>query len=355
MADHTIPGGICNAHTFFHDACAWPGLFCYCLIFNDLSGKHIGIGFFLNYKALGIGIGLTLLVGVLAGLYPAFFLSSFRIINVLKGSLGTEPAKKNLLQSSLVVFQFTVSTALIIATFIVYQQLHFMQNKKLGYDKDQLLVLNDTYTLGNNEYAFKDQLMRDNRVASATVTTNIPGNGNMEGTEIYAKDRQSDETKSEIHSNIYRVDGNYLPTLGIKLIAGRNISPEFPGDTSSVIINQAAQRELGWGNTDPLGKTIVRSGRREFTVVGLVADFNYASVKDKVAPLMILANHRHGAIMLKIKTADVSGLLSDVKKHWDDYKASGPFRYYFVDEQFASLYSAEQRTSKILLLSRLSQ
>lgn len=316
--------------------------------FNNLAGKHITIRFFLNYKALLIGLALTLLVGIMAGLYPAFFLSSFRIINVLKGNTGTaEPAKKNLLQSSLVVFQFTVSTALIICTFIVYQQLHFMQNKKLGYDKDQLLVLNDTYTLGNNEFAFKDQLMHDSRVLDATVTTDIPGNGNMNGTEIYAKERQGDETKNEIHCNIYRVDGNYLQTLGIKLIGGRNISPDFPGDSSSVVINQAAQRELGWGNTDPIGKTIVRSGRREYTVVGIVSDFNYASVKDKVAPLMMLASHRHGNIILKIKTADVSGLLGSIKNQWNKYKASGPFSYYFVDEQFASLYSSEERTGKI--------
>jgi putative ABC transport system permease protein len=315
--------------------------------FNDLAGKHITMAFFLNYKAIAIGVGLTLLVGIIAGLYPAFFLSSFKIISVLKGSSGSEPAKKNFLQSSLVVFQFTVSTALIIATFIVYQQLHFMQNKKLGYDKDQLLVLNDTYTLGNDEFAFKDQLTHDHRVVNATVSTDIPGNGNMSGTEIYPKERQSDETKNEIHTNIYRVDANYLPTLGIKLLEGRNVSPDFPGDSSSVVINQAAQRELGWGNVDPLGKTIVRSGRREYTVVGLVADFNYASVKDKVAPLMMLAYHRHGNIILKIKTSDVSGLLSDIKKQWGDYKAASPFSYYFVDEQFASLYSSEQRTGKI--------
>ncbi|HEY9002594.1 MAG TPA: ABC transporter permease [Mucilaginibacter sp.] len=315
--------------------------------FNDLAGKHISIWFFLGFKAIAIGIFLTLLVGILAGLYPAFFLSSFKILNVLKGTSGTEPTKKNFLQSSLVVFQFTISTALIIATFIVYQQLHYMQNKKLGYDKEQLLVLNDTYLLGNNEYAFKDQLMRDSRIVNATVSTEIPGNGNMGGTEIYPQEKASDETKNEIHCNIYRIDGNYLSTLGIKLASGRSVSPEFPADSSAVMINEAAVSELGWSKTDPIGKTIVRSGRKAYTVVGVVKDFNYTSAKQKVAPLMMLPMHRHGSIILKIKAAEVSNLVADIKKQWDEYKASGPFSYYFVDEQFASLYSAEQRTGHI--------
>lgn len=315
--------------------------------FNDLAGKYISIWFFLGFKAIAIGICLTLFVGVLAGLYPAFFLSSFQIINVLKGTTGTEPAKKNFLQSSLVIFQFTISTALIIATFIVYQQLHYMQNKKLGYDKEQLLVLNDTYLLGNNEYAFKDQLMRDSRIVNATVSTDIPGNGNMSGTEIYPREKASDETKNEIHCNIYRIDGNYLSTFGIKLASGRSVSPDFPADSSAVMINEAAVSELGWAKTDPIGKTIVRSGRKAYTVVGVVKDFNYTSAKQKVAPLMMLPMHRHGSIILKIKTTEVSNLVADIKKQWDEYKASGPFSYYFVDEQFASLYSAEQRTGHI--------
>lgn len=324
------------------------GIVCILLpYFNDLAGKHVSIGFFLNLRGIALGIALILFVGIVAGLYPAFFLSSFKILNVLKGTTGTEPAKKNFLQSSLVVFQFTVSTALIIATFIVYQQLHFMQNKKLGYDKDQLLVLNDTYLLGNNEYAFKDQLMRDSRVVNSTVATDVPGNGNMGGTQIYAQDRASDQTRNEIHCNIYRIDGDYLSTLGISLAKGRGVSPDFPADSSAAVINEAAVSELGWGNTDPIGKTIVRSGRRVFTVVGVVKNFNYASAKQKVAPLMLLAMHRHGSIILKIKTANINSLLGDIKKQWDDYKSGGPFSYYFVDEQFASLYSAELRTGHI--------
>ncbi|MDO3625108.1 ABC transporter permease [Mucilaginibacter sp. BT774] len=315
--------------------------------FNDLAGKHISIWFFLSFKSLAIGVCLTLLVGILAGLYPAFFLSSFQIISVLKGTTGNEPAKKNFIQSGLVVFQFTISTALIIATFIVYQQLHYMQNKKLGYDKDQLLVLNDTYLLGNNEYAFKDQLMRDSRVVNATVATDIPGNGHMSGTEIYPQEKAANETKNEIHCNIYRIDGSYLSTFGIKLASGRGVSPDFPADSSAVVINEAAVNELGWSKTDPIGKTIVRSGRRAFTVVGVVKDFNYTSARQKVAPLMLLATHRHGSTILKIKAPEVNGLIDDIKKQWGEYKASGPFSYYFVDEQFASLYSAEQRTGHI--------
>ena len=125
---------------------------------------------------------------MLAGAYPAFFLSSFKILATLKGNSGTRPAQKGLLRSGLIVFQFVISITLIIATFIVFQQLHFMQNKKLGYNKDQVLVINDAVSLGNNADAFRQQLLNDTRVVNATISGNVPGNGNMGGTEIYVKE-----------------------------------------------------------------------------------------------------------------------------------------------------------------------
>ncbi|MDB5130289.1 MAG: macB 8 [Mucilaginibacter sp.] len=316
--------------------------------FNDLSGKQITIGFFLTYRVVLFEIALTLFVGLIAGIYPAFFLSSFQIISILKGNTGTEPANRGGLRSSLIVFQFGISTALIIATFIVYQQLYFMQNKKLGYDKNQVLVINDTNTLGNNIDAFKQQLLNDNRVVNATISDNVPGYNNMGGTEIYASYIANKGTRTQLQTGIYWIQNSYIPTLGMQLAKGRNFYPSAPADSASAIINETAVRDLGFGNTDPLGKTIIRSGQRHYTIVGVVKDFHYTSAKQKIAPLMMLAsNNSKGSIIVRIKTADVHHLISDIKTQWNTYHVGAPFSYSFLDEQFATLYNSEQRTGQI--------
>jgi putative ABC transport system permease protein len=316
--------------------------------FNDVSGKQFTIGFFLNYKALLLIVILTLFVGIVAGIYPAFFLSSFKIIAILKGNSGGQPASKGNLRAGLIVFQFAVSTALIIATFVVYQQLNYMQNKKLGYNKDQVLVINDASTLGSNIVPLKQQLLNDSRVVNATISGNIPGYNNMGGTVIYVKEVADKGSRSEIPTNIYWVENSYIPTLGMQIIKGRNFYPPSPADSISVIINEAAVRELGIGNDDPIGKTIIRSGQRHYTIVGVVKDFNYTSAKQKIAPLIMLPVDARGTnIIVKVKTADIHKLVSDIKNQWDAYGAGLPFSYSFLDDQFASLYKTEERTGKI--------
>jgi putative ABC transport system permease protein len=318
--------------------------------FNNLAGKQISMNFFLNPLAITYELGLALLVGFIAGVYPAFFLSSFKILAVLKGNSAAASNTKGGLRSSLIVFQFAISTSLIIATFIVYQQLHYMQNKKLGYDKEQVLVLHDTYSLGANSEAFRQQLLQDSRVVNATISSNVPGlNNNMGGTEVYAKDSADKGSRNEIQIGIFNIDDKYIPTLGIKLLKGRDFYPgSQPADSASIIINEAAVQSLGWNsNDDPIGKVIIRSGGRHFTVVGLVRDFHYASVRQKIGPLMMLPRHNNGSIMLKVKVAAAGSLIADIKSQWATYNTGVPFSYSFLDEQFAQMYSSEEHFGEI--------
>jgi putative ABC transport system permease protein len=315
--------------------------------FNQLSGKHISIQFFLQFWTIISILALVLLVGVLAGIYPAFFLSNVKTIPVLKGALTDKPVKRGGLRQGLVVFQFAISTSLIIATIIVYQQLEFMQSKKLGYDKNQVLVIQDTYILGTHQEAFRQQLLRDSSVLHASISSNLPASTNMGGTEIFGKNMGQQDNSKEIHTNIYWVDVDYLATLGIRLKSGRNFSTSFPTDSFGTVINEAAVRELGWTGTDPVGKTIVRSGRKEFKVLGVVEDFHYASAKQAIAPLMMLLGNNGGSIIVKVKTADMHDFLTYIKNQWTDFKTGAPLNYYFLDDHFAALYANEEKTGQI--------
>jgi putative ABC transport system permease protein len=222
-----------------------------------------------------------------------------------------------------------------------------MQDRRLGYDPKQIIYIQDAFLLDKNQEAFRQELLGDKRVSDASISWCAPGSGAMNGTEIYPKSAANDG-HGEIHTNIYNIDYHYVPTLGLEIVRGRNFSRDFPTDTAgAVLINETAANDLGWGHTDPIGKVIVRSGQIEYKVVGVVKDFHYVSVKQKIAPLMLMLGGNQGGVLVKVNTADVSAFLADTRQRWAGFNAKGPFSYYFLDDQFARLYTSEQRTGRL--------
>ncbi len=314
-------------------------------VFNDLSGKNLTLGN--DIRPFAVFVLLGLLVGILAGIYPAFYLSSFKPIAVLKGRIGGG-AKSFSLRSGLVVFQFFISVSLIVSTIVVYEQMKFIQNKKLGYDKEQLLVLPNSYALGKNEAFFKEQLLKDPRVVNATISSYKPaGPTNNNNALAYpeGKDNQIMKTLE------YHVDEQYIPTLGMQMAAGRNFSKEYTTDSTAMVINETAAKAFGWAG-NAVGQRIIRQNSDRgrdvaYTVIGVVKDFNFKSLHEPVTPLLMVLNPEWGLIV-KIKTADIAGLLSSMKQQWDKFSTEEPFTYTFMDELYNKTYSAEEKTGRIL-------
>ena len=312
--------------------------------FNDISGKHLTF----NVKPMLAFIVLGILVGIFAGIYPAFYLSSFKPIAVLKGKL-TRNNKSFGFRSSLVVFQFFISVGLIISTIVVYQQMKYIQNKKLGYDKTQLITIPNSYSLGKNEQVYKQEMLKDPRILNATVSWYKPaGPTNNNNALVYPEGHDNEITKAVG----YHIDEQYIPTLGMQMAAGRNFSPAFATDSLGMIINETAAKTFGWNSNTAVGKMIVavnsdRGRNVPFHVVGVVKDFNFKSLHEPISPLLMTLKPE-GGLIFKIKTADVAGLLSTMKKQWDSYHPDEPFTYAFMDDLFNKTYSAEQKTGTIL-------
>jgi putative ABC transport system permease protein len=319
--------------------------------FNDLANKNLTLSFTAMPWLLPGLLGLGLVVGVLAGSYPAFFLSSFKPITVLKGGSNFgrfASGRRSIgLRGTLVVVQFCISIILIVGTTVVYQQLRFIQNVKLGYDKEQVLVLQETSRLGQNEQLFKKQLLQDSRVMNVAVSGYVPAGPSFNNNFMVSGD---DNAKQFIKGIRYDVDENYIPTLGMKIVVGRNFSPAFGTDSSGIILNETAAKELGWSE-GAVGHTIKSSndgGKRIYHVIGVVQDFNFKSLHERIGPLMMTLGDNSGAMLVKVKTRDIPALLQSIEKQWDALAVDEPMLYSFLEENFNATYRAEQKTGQIL-------
>jgi putative ABC transport system permease protein len=323
-------------------------------LFNQLSGKEI----ILTVESLKWLVPslllIVLVIGLLAGSYPAFFLSAFQPIDVLKGKLSAG-FKGGGLRSFLVVFQFFVSILLIIGTLVIHNQLNFIQTKNLGYNRNQVLVVKNSEELKQQANVFKQELAELPGVKEATMTGFLPTNG-WRHTNIYYKDATYDQKKS-LFPQSWQIDADYIPTMDMKIAAGRNFSKEMQTDSSAIIINEAAAKFLGFA--DPVGKTIYQSlgGNRkggpnvkECHIVGVVKDFHFNSLREKIEPIVLTYGQNAGALAIRVSTANITALMAQVKDKWNSLSPGVQIDYSFMDQDFDASYRSEQRIGTILII-----
>ncbi|MCE7065608.1 ABC transporter permease [Dyadobacter sp. CY326] len=318
-------------------------------LFNNLAGKQV------SFPIQEVWFWVALLVtggvvGVLAGSYPAFFLSAFKPLKVLKNSVELQGKGGNL-RNALVVFQFVISVMLIVGTGVIYQQLNFIQTKKLGFNKDQMLIVNDAYALDNQVKAFKEQVMRLPNVAAATVTSFLPTPSSRTDHTFFPVGQMQQE--KGINMQKWSVDYDFVKTMGLQMASGRPFQEEFPSDSSGIIINEAAAKVLGYA--DPVGKRIfgyndvAMANKVTYTIIGVVKNFHFESLKKNIMALSLVLDKSNGTVVFKLNGGDMAQTVGRVEQLWKKMAPGQPFNYRFMDEDFNEVYRSEQRVGQIFI------
>lgn len=320
--------------------------------FNTLSGKSLSVSNITDGFSIGALVLGTLLVGILAGLYPAFYLSSFQPVEVLKSKFWIVPGRYNL-RGVLVVFQFTLSVMLMIGTLLIHQQLRYIQTKKIGFTKEQVVVVKTSEAAESDILTFKQEVMRNAAVKMGTVSGFLPVASNRWNDMWYPAG--STDQKQSVNIQEWKVDPDYIPTLELKLLQGRNFASGRVADSTAVIINEQAARRLGYAQ--PVGKTIHKSGGEALTIIGVVQDFHYESLRTMIEPVALVINAKMlgssvekmslDAVSFRLNTRDIAGTLQSMAAIWKKAAPGRPFEYTFLSDEFDALYRTEQRVGQL--------
>jgi putative ABC transport system permease protein len=308
--------------------------------FNVMAGKTISLPW-TEWWFIPTLIALSIIVGIIAGIYPSFYLSAFKPIQVLKGNL-TRGVKSSALRNSLVIFQFTISIILLIGTMIIQKQMNFILNKKIGFDKEQVLLVQGTGTLGNEVVPFAEELRSLPNVVNVSTGDYLPVRGSKRNGNSFWNEGKKN-VDQPIASQFWRVDPYYLGTLGIKLVEGRDFDRNLASDSSAIIINQKMEKELG-GNM--LGKRIDNYAGT-WNVIGITENFHFESLRENIAPLGLVLGKEASVLAVKLKTEDVGESIKSITAHWEKFAPHQPFRYSFLDDRYEAMYSDVKRMEKI--------
>lgn len=320
--------------------------------FNQLAGRTGSGDLFTSSKYWFVFIGLFVAGSILSGLYPAFVLSGFKPVSVLKG-LFKNTAGGYILRKGLIITQFATSVVLIAGTIIVFQQVNYMRKQSLGVNINQTLVLDGAGSIPDSVYQntylpFKTALLTIPGVENVSSSTSVMGK------EIYwtnSSKRLTADAKGSVTLYNIGIDYDFVPSFDLRIKAGRNFSKDFPTDSNGVMLNEAAARLLGFEDVTKATNEKLFSAGDTVTVIGVVGNYHHQGLQKAIDPMIFrLVRSARDAYSIKIKTGDVQGTIAAVQKTWNKFFPADPFNYYFLDELFDQQYKADQRFGKIFAL-----
>ncbi|MEJ1237384.1 ABC transporter permease [Chryseolinea sp. T2] len=309
--------------------------------FNALSGKEFKISFIDLAAIVPLSIVLTMIVSIIAGLYPAVYLSSFQPAKVLK-SEGTSGFKGSRLRSVLVVFQFGIATSLVLGTIVILHQMKFIQSRNIGFNREQVLVINNAGSM-DDPVLLQQNLKQVAGVVNASISGYLPTNDARWQSPVSVAGQQG------VMTEFWTVDCDYVSTLQMNIVSGRNFIADAVGDSTSIIINETTAITLFEGE-DPLQKELEANGKH-FTVIGVVKDFNFTSLRQNVTPLvMTLGSDWRASLIVRTAPGQFEHVLAAARESWQQLNPDHDFEFSFMDEDFAAVYRSEKQMEKLFTI-----